>query len=122
MGDNFTVLKNTYPEHPLSSQPRNYINRSELLQRRKDQNISDMELQKKLWDQHNPTHIELNQLIPSEFYRSNPAFNSIKAKRSLEREEARIKVGLTANFIDIKDYSVSPTLAFVEEPSIVSRT
>jgi hypothetical protein len=30
-GEDFTVLKDTYPQHPLSSVPISYINRSELL-------------------------------------------------------------------------------------------
>lgn len=33
--DDFTVLKETYPEHPLTTVPRRHLNRDDLIKKRK---------------------------------------------------------------------------------------
>lgn len=57
-GDDFTVLKSTYPEHPLSREPRIHLNRADMILKRKIQNNSEMAIQKKIWDEYNPSHID----------------------------------------------------------------
>lgn len=64
----------------------------------------------------------MKQFIPSEYYCTNPKFNSISKKRAFEKEQARKSIDLTEQFVDIKTSSNDPTLKFVEEPEVVSRS
>ena len=49
----------------------------------------------------------------SEFYNNNPKSFSQKAIKEAKKAEARKNIGLTENFVDIKDSSKDPTLAYV---------
>ena len=42
-------------------------------------------------------------------------------KKSLEHRESRLKVGLTENFVDLKDSTKDPGLKFVPSPDIATR-
>jgi hypothetical protein len=50
----------------------------------------------------------------SEFYSENPPTHTQQEMKQKQREDARVKVGLNDKFIDIKDSSKDPTLAYVE--------
>lgn len=48
-------------------------------------------------------------------------FTSMKQKKEEEKIEARKKIGLTEQPIDIKDSSKDPTTRFVENPLIYAK-
>lgn len=60
--------------------------------------------------------------IHPEFYVENPKHKNIKELKEQKLIEARQSVGLLPQFIDIKDSSRDPTLAYVENPAIVSKS
>jgi len=41
--EDFTVLKHTYPDHPLTQEPRRHINVSDMINKRKMQNITELD-------------------------------------------------------------------------------
>jgi hypothetical protein len=61
--EDFTVLKQTYPDHPLTQEPRRHINVSDMINKRKMQNITELDNQKKNWDLKYPSHVERKSFI-----------------------------------------------------------
>ena len=60
--------------------------------------------------------------IVSEFFVEQPKHQSINEIRDEKKKEDRIKCGLTDHFIDIKDASKDPSLAYVGNPPINSKS
>ena len=118
--EDFTILKSTYPEHPLTKEPRRHLNRGDMLNKRKQQNITELDNHKKAWDVRFPSHVERKPRIQPEDYIENPNYSSIAVRKSMERRNSRLNVGLTENFVDIKDSSKDPGLGFVSNPEIAS--
>lgn len=121
-GDDFTVLKKTYPEHPLSQEPRRHINRADLMNKRKARNVSEMDKQKQDWDQANPSHIDQRQLVRNEYYVENPEYATLSHKKAALKQVARVKIGLNENFTDLRVSSKDPTLKFVHNPDVINRS
>jgi hypothetical protein len=65
--------------------------------------------------------VELRKIQP-EFYVENPNHKSINELKERKLMEARQSVGLLPRFLDIKDGSKDPTVKFVENPQIISRS
>ena len=65
--------------------------------------------QKKRWEVANPPSIEV-QFIKSEFLKENPKYQSINQRREEELKEARKRMGLNEDPIDIKETSKDPSL------------
>ena len=75
-GENFTVLTETYPVHPLANEPRRHEDRRDMLRKRKEALVNEMEEEKKLWDQLNPYFIDRKWFKPPG-YTENPPHNSV---------------------------------------------
>ena len=60
--ENFTVVRDTYPVHPLTTKEVPFKTTKELFYKRKAENINDYETQKKLWDDANPSHIDQKKI------------------------------------------------------------
>lgn len=74
--ENHAILTDTYPQHPLSKQPRPYFNQKELFDKRKQVDVQKLEADKKKWDEANPATVD-QKLIVSEFYVDHPNHTSI---------------------------------------------
>ena len=85
-GEDFLVLRDTYPVHPLTTKQVDTHTQKELFVKRKIANISDLDAQKKRWDDANPSHVEQKQ-IKSEFHVENPAHTSMKAMKEQKKIE-----------------------------------
>ena len=57
-GDDYSSLQDTYPVHPLSLEPRRYIDKEDMLEQRKARNFSELDEQKKRWDLLHPSHVD----------------------------------------------------------------
>ena len=42
-GENFAVVRETYPVHPLTKEPQRFVNRQDLLHKRKEFNTTELE-------------------------------------------------------------------------------
>jgi|LauGreDrversion4_2_1035121.scaffolds.fasta_scaffold123713_2 hypothetical protein len=72
-GDDFTVLTETYPEHPLSKEPRRHEDRGDMIKKRKEALFNEMEEEKKLWEKLNPYFID-RKLFKPPGYTENPKY------------------------------------------------
>ena len=97
-GDDFTVLKDTYPVHSLSQEPRRHINRQDLLMKRKQQNLTELDIANKAWDTANPRVETMKDYVNSETYVSKPRYSSLEVKKTEDKKIARAKVGLIEHF------------------------
>lgn len=57
-GENFLVVRDTYPVHPLTTKEVDTKTQKELFLKRKIGNINDLEKQKNIWDAANPSHVD----------------------------------------------------------------
>lgn len=60
--------------------------------------------------------------IKSEFLIDKPKFTSINQRKEEEKQEARRKAGLEATITHVKNTEKDPTIKFVEDPKIYSKT
>lgn len=65
--------------------------------------------QKIAWDEANPSHVEQKQIL-SEFYVENPKHKSYNEIKNQHKIDMRRSIGLTEQFVDIKDSSKDLTL------------
>lgn len=114
-GENFTVLTETYPVHPLAKEPRRHEDRRDMLRKRKEALVNEMEEEKKLWDDLNPYFIDRKWFKPPG-YTENPAHNSVGQLKAAKRLNERIEMGLTAEPLDMKDSSKDPGVQYVTSP------
>lgn len=49
-GEDFSKLTDTYPVHPLTKEPRRHLNRGDMLQKRKEGVVEEMEEERKIWE------------------------------------------------------------------------
>jgi hypothetical protein len=71
--DNFTAIKDTYPEYPISKVNKTTATYTELKQKRKQEIIQDFKDKKEKWDKANPKSIP-TKYIESEFLVENPKY------------------------------------------------
>jgi len=128
-GEDFIPVRNTYPKHPMSDIKPHVNNKKELDHKRKEELMSSLKAKRDEWDKMNPRTV-LQEYKISEFLVSNPTYflciidrnTSMKQIRSEKILQARKDVGLSERTTDLKDNIVAPTLAYIENPSIASRS
>jgi len=120
-GEDFSPLTDTYPLHPLTLEPRRHLDQPDMLRKRKEGVVDEMEQERQLWEKANPYFVERRWLKP-EGYTEAPVYASVGEVKREKRRNARIKGGLTADNVDIKDDKHDPTTQYVKSPTFNSKS
>ncbi len=115
VGEDFTLLPDTYPIHPLTLEPRRHQDRQDMLQKRKEGLVDDIIKERELWDKANPYWVD-RKFIKPEGYQESPPYQSIKQIKKDKRRNERLNGGLTADTQYITDKSKDPGVTYVKDP------
>jgi hypothetical protein len=118
--DDFSQIKETYPEFPEARKQPLHKTITEMKEMRKIKDKEKLEIDKQEWDKKHPSSIS-RPFILSEFFIKNPKHTSVKQIKNELKEEIRKKAGLKP----VGDFSVDekpmPTLSYIATPGAVSK-
>ena len=92
-----------------------------MLRKRKDGVVEEMEQERLQWEKANPYFVDRKWLKP-EGYQEAPLYTSVNHIRRDKRRNARIKGGLTAETVEIRDDKRDPGVSYVKSPTFNSKS
>ena len=120
--EDYLPVTATYPEHPLKKVQPNAKNIEELKNKRKEAYKADVEKYSKLHEDFRAaSNPPPKNYMTSEFFGNNK-YTSINQKIAEQRRNARKAADLTDIVHDSKDERVAPSLAYVSQPKIKSKS
>jgi hypothetical protein len=130
--EDFLPIRDTYPQHPVSKVNAQVKTQAQLKDIRKAELVQSFKKTKEQWDKSNPSSMP-QQYILSEFLVDHPAYSfaiithsnrhtSVKQIRNEKIVAAREQIGLTTQIKDIKDESKDPSLKYVSNPEVKSKS
>jgi hypothetical protein len=114
--EDFGKIRDTYPD-TLSNTTRVWT-KTLLDQQRKAQDRSESKKNEGRIYTTTKKELEMNDFLSKENYIESPRYFSISGKRALEKQQARVKVGLTSDPQDLKAEEV--TFSYKEDPKNLS--
>ena len=120
--ENFLPVRETYPEHPISKVQPNVKTYNELKQKRKQNNLNEINIAVQNWEKRNPPFIGDNYNKFTE--PNNKSFHSSRSEIRLKHhKESRIKCGLNPEESGTGEcVKKAPSLAYIYNPKHKTKT